>query len=217
MKESKIFPAPYFFNGEELRGEGIVRSRRTLADLKGIFADEEAYGRMDPETEVYRVASMLPVPEGTRGGVYMGITYIAPGKVGNEYFMTKGHFHLSADSAECYWGVRGRGMLILMDHERRTWAEEMVPGSLHYIPAGTAHRVANVGDEELVFAASWPSDAGHDYGTIASEGFSRRLTEVDGKPRLTSPKTPSQPPQGEEKPLQSLTSKLAITREEEKQ
>ena len=34
-------------------------------------------------------------------------------------------------------------MLILMDRERNTWAERMMPGSLHYIPGGVAHRVAN--------------------------------------------------------------------------
>lgn len=177
-----------FFNGEELKGEGIVNSQRTLANLKGVFSDEEAYSRMDPNTVVYRVSSMLPVPEGTPGGVYMGITYIAPGQVGNEYFMTKGHFHRNPDSAECYWGVKGHGMLILMDRERNTWAKEILPGSLHYIPAGIAHRVANVGNEELVFSACWPSDAGHDYETIARNGFSSRLLQINGTPKLVNSK-----------------------------
>ena len=184
MKEKEFVIPPYFFNGEELRGEGIVHSCRTLADLRGVFADVEAYSRMDLETVVYRVSSMLPVPEGTRGGLYMGITYISPGQVGNEYFMTKGHFHRNLDSAECYWGVKGEGMLILMDSTRKVWAERMSPGSLHYIPAGIAHRVANVGGEELVFSACWPSDAGHDYETIAREGFARRLLNINNVPQL---------------------------------
>ena len=184
MKEKEIILSPYFFNGEELKGEGIVNSRRVLKDLKGIFADDEAFYRMDPNIEVYRVSSLLPVPEGTPGGVYMGITYIAPGLIGNEYFMTKGHFHKNPYSAECYWGVKGHGMLILMDNKRNTWAEEMLPGTLHYIQAGIAHRVANVGDEELVFSACWPSDAGHDYETIACDGFACRLLKIDGVPKL---------------------------------
>ncbi|MBQ7180045.1 MAG: cupin domain-containing protein [Bacteroidaceae bacterium] len=183
-KSENIKQSPYFFNGEELRGEGIVHSHRTLADLRGVFADLEAYSRMDPETEVYRVSSMLPVPEGTPGGVYMGITYISPGRVGNEYFMTKGHFHRNPCSAECYWGVKGEGMLILMDLSRKVWAERMSPGSLHYIPAGIAHRVANIGEEELVFSACWPSDAGHDYESIARNGFAYRLMNVGGNPKL---------------------------------
>ena len=107
-----------------------------------------------------------------------------PGKVGDEYFMTKGHFHSNIDRAEFYWGVEGEGMLILMNEARDVWAERMYPGSLHYIPGGIAHRVANVGNSILTFAASWPSDAGHNYGIIAREGFARRLKEVNGKPEL---------------------------------
>jgi oxalate decarboxylase/phosphoglucose isomerase-like protein (cupin superfamily) len=40
------------------------------------------------------------------------------GKVGKEYFMTKGHFHMRPDRAEFYRGVRGEGMLIMMDRNR---------------------------------------------------------------------------------------------------
>jgi len=172
------------FTGEELSGEGVRTSERKLGEIKDIFKDRQAAEKMDPQTPAYRVASFEPMEQGTRGGIYMGITYLEAGKVGNEYFMTKGHFHNNDDSVEYYWGVKGHGALILMDRERNIWAEEMLPGTLHYIPAGVAHRVANIGEEQLVFAASWPSDAGHDYQTIAHEGFSARLLEIDGKPVL---------------------------------
>ena len=182
--EKGIIESPFKFTGDTICGEGLKTAVRTLADLKGIFADEAAYEAMDKDTLAYRVASIEPDAQGTPGGLYMGITYLAPGKVGKEYFMTKGHFHLNRESTEFYWGVKGEGMLILMDEDRNVWAERMYPGSLHYIPARVAHRVANTGDETLVFAASWPSDAGHDYGTIARDGFARRLLDVDGKPEL---------------------------------
>ena len=55
---------------------------------------------------------------------------------------------------------------------------------LHYIPGGVAHRVANTGNSVLSFAACWPSDAGHNYEEIANKGFSARLVEVDGTPKL---------------------------------
>ena len=106
------------------------------------------------------------------------------GKVGNEYFMTKGHFHANIDRAEFYWGLEGEGMLILMDQLRRVWAERIFPGSLHYIPGGVAHRMANTGNTLFSFAACWPSDAGHNYREIADHGFAARLLEVDGKPQL---------------------------------
>ncbi|MGN1210053.1 MAG: glucose-6-phosphate isomerase family protein [Candidatus Cryptobacteroides sp.] len=184
MTQSKIIESPYYFTGNDMGGKGVNSSVRLLRDLKGIFEDKEAFEAMDQNTVAYKVESLEPDPQGTPGGLYMGITFLSPGKVGKEYFMTKGHFHQNRENTEYYWGVSGEGMLILMDEDRNVWAERMHPGSLHYIPAHVAHRVANVGNETLVFAASWPSDAGHDYDSIAKNGFAKRLIEVDGKPEL---------------------------------
>lgn len=184
MKDTKIFSPNLIFNSKELIGESVESSIRKLGDLRGIFEDKTAFESMNFEQIAYRVSSTFPVQEGTLGGLFMGITYLMPGKVGNEYFMTKGHFHSKIDRAEFYWGVEGEGMLILMNEAREVWAERMYPGSLHYIPGGVAHRVANVGNSMLIFAASWPSDAGHNYEAIAKYGFARRLKEVNGKPRL---------------------------------
>ena len=94
----------------------------------------EAYEQMSPDTLLYEVTCHLPVEEGTPGGLYFGITRIYPGKVGDEYFMTKGHFHANMNRGEYYWGVEGEGRLIMMDQNRRVWSERMFPGSLHYIP-----------------------------------------------------------------------------------
>jgi glucose-6-phosphate isomerase len=167
-----------------LSGAAITETSRTLADLRGAFADEAARARLAPDTLVYRVQSYLPVPEGTPGGLYWGTTVIEPGRVGDEYFMTKGHLHSLSDRAEYYVTVAGQGGLILMDADRRTRWQAMLPGSIHYIPGFTAHRVANTGREPLSFLACWPSDAGHDYATIAQRGFSARLCEVNGRPAL---------------------------------
>ena len=106
---------------------------------------------------------------------------IEPGKVGDEYFMTHGHFHAKRTRAEFYATVSGQGMLIQMNEQRKTWAEIMSPGSLHYVRGENAHRIANCGSTPLVVWASWPSDAGYDYSTIAEEGFGARLIERDGK------------------------------------
>lgn len=171
-----------------LKGEPVVYQQRVLKDIASIFLDQEAIKKMHEETMVYKVQAWLPVEEGTPGGLFFGTSTIMPGKVGNEYFMTKGHFHSQSDRAEFYWGVQGRGMLILMDRDRNTRAEEVYPGSLHYIGGNIAHRLANTGDENLVVGACWPSDAGHDYGEIAKNGFSARLVEIDGKPVLAEEK-----------------------------
>jgi glucose-6-phosphate isomerase len=100
--------------------------------------------------------------------------------VGDEYFMTRGHFHAKRECAEYYLTLEGEGALILMDESGRTQSEEMKRWSLHYIPGRIAHRVANTGSGNLIFSACWPSDAGHDYESIASTGFSSRMRKVAG-------------------------------------
>ena len=182
--EKGIIESPFKFTGDTICGEGLKTAVRTLADLKGIFADEAAYEAMDKDTLAYRVASIEPDAQGTPGGLYMGITYLAPGKVGKEYFMTKGHFHARRETAEYYWGVAGEGALILMDENGECRWERVFPGSVHYIPGNVAHRLANTGTDTLRVGACWPSDAGHDYATIAASGFTKRLFKGANGPEL---------------------------------
>ncbi len=184
MKNEKILFPELFFTGKNLVGRNVHKITRKLSDLKGIFADVAAFNEMSQEQTAYEVSSFLPEKEGTPGGLYFGITYLYPSKVGNEYMITKGHYHSTIDRAEYYWGLEGEGMLILMDEQRNVWAEHVFPGSLHYIPGGVAHRMANIGSTVFSFAACWPSDAGHNYTEIAEKGFAARLVEINGKPHL---------------------------------
>jgi glucose-6-phosphate isomerase len=181
-----ILPQPITmdFATGALSGAGVEEVSRTIADLAGVFGDEAARLALAPATLVYRVQSYLPVGEGTEGGLYWGTTFLQPGLVSDEYFMTTGHFHAKRDRGEYYVTSSGEGALILMDEERRTRFEPMRPGSVHYVPPRTAHRVANTGTGVFSFFACWPSDAGHDYGSILREGFSARLLCVNGQPAL---------------------------------
>jgi glucose-6-phosphate isomerase len=165
-------------------GTEILNSVKTLGQLEGIFANREALRKMDPTKVVYRVQAWCPVPEGTVGGQFWGNTVIEPGEVDSEFFMTHGHFHSKRDRTEYYGTVKGQGALILMDESRKTRMEIMSPGSLHFIPPGIGHRVANTGSEPLHFVACWPSDAGHDYEIVRKYGFGARLLNVDGKAKL---------------------------------
>jgi len=165
-----------------LSGPSIIESNRTLSDLAWIFADQAACEALDSSRVVYRVQSFQPGGDDTGGGLCWCATFLESGLVGDEYFMTAGHFHTKRNRDEYYSTVLGRGALILMDEARNSRVEWMTPGSTHYIPASTAHRVANIGPTRLSFLACWPSDAGHDYETIRLRGFSARLRCVDGQP-----------------------------------
>ncbi len=176
--------SPVEFLKDELKGKEIINKATRIGDLKNLFKDELQRMRVPQHKIVYEVQAYLPVDEGTLGGLFFGITKIHSGKVGNEYFITRGHFHEVADRAEYYWGIKGQGILILMDQSRKIRAEIMQEGSLHYIPAYTAHRVANTGIDTLSFGACWPADAGHNYAEIAAHGFSGRVVEINGLPQL---------------------------------
>jgi glucose-6-phosphate isomerase len=165
-------------------GEGAKRSVKRLGDLEGVFDDLQVWQALAPETVVYSVAWEEKIKAGTEGGLLWGVTIIEPGRVGDEYFMTRGHFHAKRDRGEYYTTVQGEGILVLMDEDRAGRVETMSPGSLHYIPGHTAHRTVNTGDTPLIFWACWPSDAGHDYDTIAKYGFSSRVIARNGTPEV---------------------------------
>jgi glucose-6-phosphate isomerase len=168
----------------DMHGMPMQHSVKNLGHLVGVFHDREAWQSMDPQTVVYSVQWQEPVLPNTEGGLFWGSTTIEAGRVGDEYFMTRGHFHAKRDRGEYYCTVQGKGMLILMGEDRLSRVEIMSPGSLHYISGHTAHRAVNTGDVPLVFWACWPSDAGHDYDAIAKEHFSVRVLERGGIPEF---------------------------------
>ena len=153
----------------------IRRTVRRIEDMKGFFSDEEALENEDAKRTVYWVDSFNPVEDGTQGGLLFGVTNIQPGSIGTECFMTKGHFHAVRDRGEFYWGISGRGLLLLMTEDGSTRAERVRPSSLHYIPGHTAHRLVNCSHVTLSVGACWHADAGHEYGLIASHGFGLRV------------------------------------------
>jgi glucose-6-phosphate isomerase len=169
-----------------LTGPGVIESRRTIGGLVGYFLDEGARRALAQDCVIYRVLAYEPQREGVPGAVCCATTFLAPGIVGDEYFLTRGHFHAHEDRPELEVTVSGDGVLVLMDAERRTRAERMQRGSVHHVPPGTAHRAVNIGDAPLVFVSYWPSETGHDYRTILEHGFSARVRRVDGAARLVA-------------------------------
>ncbi len=168
-----------------LQVHGLRSSEKKLGDLQGVFHDEQAWRHSDPTAVVYRVWWWQPVSEGTEGGLFWGTTEIQPGRVGDEYYMTRGHRHRIADRAEFYATIVGNGMLVLRDDAGNARTEDMTPGSLHYISGNVAHRVVNTGTVPLRFVACWPSDAGHDYDVATNGGFGIRVIERNGACTLT--------------------------------
>ena len=169
-----------------LTGPEVVESVRRLGSLRDYVLDSAALDTMDGDMEVYRVLAFEPAPEGVPGAVCCATTVLQPGRVGDEYFFTRGHYHASEDRPELEVVVRGEGFLVLREADTEAWFERMQSGSVHHVPPGVAHRVANTGEEPLVFLSFWSSETGHDYTSIARDGFGARVRCVDGRPALVA-------------------------------
>jgi glucose-6-phosphate isomerase len=165
-------------------GNARAITERYLIDLKGLFADPAAEQAMLADNPlIYQVFEAAEMPE-MAGHLGYSTTVMRPGKVGDEYFMTKGHFHALADRAELYFGLAGEGYLLLQKLDGEVNIQYMAPGTAAYIPPYWGHRTVNTGAENFVFLAVYPAEAGHNYGVIADHGFASILIEHDGKPQL---------------------------------
>ncbi len=162
----------------------VDTGKRYLSQMKGMFADEAAFDALLAKGDalVYEFHSM-PVPE-HEGDLAFGCSIVYPGKVGGEYFMTKGHFHTILDTAEIYYCLSGRGYMLLENQEGDYSAHELTPGKAVYVPKGYAHRSVNAGEEKLITFFVFRADAGHDYGTIEEKGYRKLIVESEGKPAV---------------------------------
>jgi glucose-6-phosphate isomerase len=119
------------------------------------------------------------------GELLHGISIVHPGVVGEEYFMTKGHFHAELDTAEVYYCLNGQGMMVMETPEGEWAVEELRPGRVLYVPPRWAHRSVNTGqNEDLVTFFVYPGHAGHDYGTIEGQGFRKLVMEKNKRPQV---------------------------------
>jgi glucose-6-phosphate isomerase len=159
---------------------------RRLSSMNGQFVDLQAYKTQlqmgDPI--LYEVYELQRPQEA--GELLHGITILHPGKVGTEFNMTKGHFHLVLETAEIYHCLQGTGLMIMETPEGEWAVEALSPGKILYVPPRWAHRSVNTGNEEdLVTFFVYPGNAGHDYGTIETQGFRKLALEVDGQLQIT--------------------------------
>lgn len=165
-----------------LNPEGHVITRN-LSHMKEMYSDQEAARQMLADNPlIYEVYNVV-VPE-TPAHIQHCVTILHPGKVGSEYFMTKGHYHEILDRAEIYFCLKGKGQLLMQTKEGKFSALDMTPGTVAYVAPEWAHRTVNTGDEPFIFFAAYPGDAGHNYGDIETEGFAKLSVERNGEPVL---------------------------------
>jgi glucose-6-phosphate isomerase len=177
------------FTVEILHAENISFSSydnhivRCLSSMEGQYLDQAAYNAMlsKEDSLLYEVYE-LHRPE-VAGELLSGLSIVHPGLVGDEYFMTKGHFHTIQDTAEIYFCLRGQGFMVMETPEGEWSVEALLPHSVLYVPPFWAHRSVNSSpDQDLVTFFAYPGNAGHDYGSIERQGFRKLVVKRDGQP-----------------------------------
>lgn len=167
---------------------------RTHEKMREVLMDPSADG---PEVHYHMV----------RGGSgQRNITIWEPGKVGDEYIKTYGHYHVGKLD-ETYWVLYGEGIVLVQkrvvdssgnpidDEIEQVYAVHVKPGDSLFIPAEWGHLVANIAKTFFVTADDSPvnfeevdpvSLPGHaDYEAVKKmQGFCYYVVAKDGKPTL---------------------------------
>ncbi len=163
-------------------GELIIRK---LSDMAAMYQDQQAVANELKEDPIIYKFYNVVIPE-EAGHLQHCISILFPGKIGAEYYMTKGHFHALEDTAEIYLTIKGKGKLVVQNPDNQTKVLEMKEGSISYIPPFWAHRTINTGNEPLVFFGVYRGDAGHNYGIIEEKGMAKLVLEKDEKPVIAN-------------------------------
>lgn len=156
-------------------------TKRYLSQMKDMYQDQEAVEQILAKDDplIYEFYE-LGCPERS-GDLAFGTTMIHHGTIGNEYYMTKGHFHQIVDTAEVYYTLKGEGVMMLENLEGDWMVERMEKGKALYVPRGYAHRTINTGNETLTAFYVFDANAGHDYGTIETKGYRHIVCDIDGE------------------------------------
>lgn len=176
-------PFSVYFDLKNGLGTKEEPTRRYLSQMKGMYHDSETYDNIVKNDPLVYEFYDLGIQE-TQGDLSFGTSILYPGQVGDEYFMTKGHFHNIIDTAEVYYCVKGNGVMLMENPEGITDVQEFSPGKAVYVSKRFAHRSVNTGKEPLITFFVFRADAGHDYSTIETKGFRKLIVNMNGKPEI---------------------------------
>ncbi len=152
------------------------RYEKFLTDLAGLYRDQAAFEAAlaaDGGAPVYWVEASNTEP--TAGGLITGISVLEPGRVGDEFAMTRGHIHAAHEYSELYACLAGHGVMLLETIDGQSQAVELRPGEAVYVPGHWVHRSVNVGSDRFVTLFCYGSVAGQDYGIIERAGGMKNL------------------------------------------
>src|SRR3989338_5019371 len=162
-------------------------SVREISGMKLVLKDQEFEG-VDPVYWVFKEVSNSPPADG-----WENCTVIAPGKLGQEFPKTFGHYHPNGVPVEVYHLVAGEGILqmqkkrviageLQLDEVEEVYLITAKPGDEIEINPNWGHSWSNVGSVPLISFDNWRT--GHtptDYEPIEKQqGLAYYLVETGG-------------------------------------
>lgn len=163
-----------------------IRSARELDELKEVLQNTQSEG----PPIAYWVFSDITEEK------WENMTVTTPGKYGEEYPKTYGHYHTASDADEIYRLVSGKGVFMLQRkhyNEKGTFIPNIVeevllikaekPGEEIVVPKEYGHSWSNIGEEPLVTFDNWRfKHKPTDYEPIKNQqGLAFYLIEKNGE------------------------------------
>lgn len=153
-----------------------------LGDLGGVYADGDAFEAAVRSQGADRLVYHVDEHRGAdgTGALIVGTSTLLPGRIGDEFAVTRGHLHAKADRAELYHCLSGRGVMLLETLSGESRGIPLSPGEAVHVPGHWIHRSVNVGGEPFVTLFCYAADSGQDYGLIGDAGGMAQLVVTDG-------------------------------------
>ena len=135
----------------------MKKFERELNELNPFLRDSDSQSGPDPVYYVWRGVYLKSEEEKVRNsGLRLDLILMPPGKIGDEFVKTAGHYHLQYP--EMYFILCGRAHILTQLYKKNPKIIEIVhlteasAGEQVFIPRGFGHNTINVFDKPLVFA-----------------------------------------------------------------
>ena len=152
---------------------------KTFYELEGMYENEMEFQKMLPKWRnrvVYEVWEHRSSEN--KGDLVFGTSIMKPGRVGNEFFLTRGHQHQKAYCAETYYCLSGKGVILMESPDGEIKALKLEKGKLVYVPPLWFHRSINIGVSKLITLFTYNSDAGQNYEILTKRsGMRKRVVQ----------------------------------------
>ena len=129
---------------------------KKISELENYFSDKREWLKSSENNDtVYEVFTKSFSP------IKMNLTIINSGRIGKEFYMTRGHVH-GNKTPEFYVLLEGKGSLLMKKEKLETI--RLKKGEIVLVPEGHAHRLVNTGRKKLKVLTVFHENSRPDYG-----------------------------------------------------